>query len=156
MSAPSTTKKPGYWKMDARAAAGIMFILTLLSMIGWLYLTEASYTAATGYHLEMLRARRDQLRRQNAQLAYEVALLSSQSQVEKRARELNFAPASEVHYLAVADYPAREQKIAQNITASSSQVTGEEKSWWDSLMIQVVAWLESPTIPLQARSQQNR
>jgi cell division protein FtsL len=154
MSASPTTKKIDSRKMDARAAAGVMFILAVLSLIGWLYLTEASYTAATGYHLEMLRAERDRLRRQNAQLAYETALLSTQTQVEKRARRLGFAPVDEVHYLAVADYPPAEPKIAQNTTVSSSQVVMEDEGWWNSLVAQVVAWLESPTVPLQARAQQ--
>jgi hypothetical protein len=152
MSASPTSKKINYRKMDARAAAGIMFILTLLSLIGWLYLTEASYVAATGYHLEALRAERDRLRWQNAQLAYELALLSTQDRVEERARQLGFAPVSEVHYLAVADYPAAEPKIARNITASSAQLA-EEEGWWSSLVARFVAWLESPTVPLQARAE---
>jgi cell division protein FtsB len=153
VSASSTSKKIYTWKMDARAAAGIMFILTLLSLVGWLYLTEASYVAATGYHLEAMRAERDRLRRENAQLAYEVAQLSTQDQVEKRARQLGFAPISEAHYLAVTDYPAAGPKIAQNTTVSSSQVTVEGEDWWDSLVARFIAWLESPTVPLQARAQ---
>jgi hypothetical protein len=145
VSATPTIKKIYSWRMDARAAAGVMFILTVLSLIGWLYLTEASSTAATGYYLETLRDERDRLRRENAQLAYEIALLSTQEQVEKRASRLDFTPISEVHYLAVADYPATGPEIAQNLTASSSQVAAEEgESWWGSLVAQFVAWLELP------------
>jgi cell division protein FtsB len=154
MAIPKTSllQRARSWKVDRRTAAGAMFILTLLSLIGWLYLTQASYVTVTSYHLAALRAERDELRRQNAQLTYEISRLTTRNQVQARARQLGFAPVSQVRYLAVADYPASKQlAAARNLTADISRIPDDE-NWWEALVAQLGAWWASPLSLFQARA----
>ena len=47
----SENKQPT-WALDARTAAGLLLCILLFSLVGWLYLTQASQMAATGFHMQ--------------------------------------------------------------------------------------------------------
>jgi len=99
----STEKSTG--SLDARTAIGSLLILILVSLLGWLYLTQASQVTTTGYRIYELERERARLQRENAKLMLGVAELERLEVVGARARQLGFVPPEQVEYLVVADYP---------------------------------------------------
>jgi hypothetical protein len=100
----STEKSIGR-NLDARTAIGSLLILVLVSLLGWLYLTQASQVTTTGYRIYGLERERARLQRESAKLMLEIAELERLEDVKARARRLGFAPPERVEYLVVADYP---------------------------------------------------
>jgi len=83
----------------------LALILTLIGLLAGLYLFQASEIAAAGRRIEALRQRRDELRRENAELLDQIARESSFQQLYARALKLGFAPATQVEYLEVPAIP---------------------------------------------------
>jgi hypothetical protein len=94
------------WRLERKAALGMMLILITLSLIGWLYLTQASSLTTTSFQIEHLRAELAALKQENAQSELEIAQWDTLPRIEERARELGFGPPSQVLYLPVPNYPA--------------------------------------------------
>ncbi len=107
------------WRIERKAALGMLLILITVSLIGWLYLTQASSIAATNFQIERVRSELTWSSQQNAQLELEIAQWESLSRIEQRARELGFAPAHGTVYLPVADYPVEKR-------ASGTQDVGNQ------------------------------
>lgn len=93
------------WRLGSKTALGFVLLLTLFSLVGWLYLTQASSVTATSYQIDDLRMELDHIKNQNAALILEIAELEALSRVENRALELGFQPANEVRYIHISDYP---------------------------------------------------
>jgi len=93
------------WRLERKAALGMLLILITLSLIGWLYLTQASSLTTTSFQIEHLRAELTALKQQNAQLELEIAQWETLPRIEERARALGFGPPTQVHYLPVPNYP---------------------------------------------------
>ena len=94
------------WRMERKAALGMMLILITLSLIGWLYLTQASSLTTTSFQIEQLRTELAAYKQQSAQLELEIAQWEVMPRIEQRARELGFGPPNQVLYLPVPSYPA--------------------------------------------------
>ncbi len=142
------------WRLDSKAALGFLLILATFSLVGWLYLTQASAVTATSYRIDELRLELEHLKNQNAALTLEIAQLEALSHVEKRARELGFEPTVGVRYLPVAGYPVTEEEAAITVAYSDSSSPLEEgdvagpaelgaTTWWIKVLDQVAAWLEN-------------
>lgn len=113
--------------LDARTAIGSLLILILVSLLGWLYLTQASQVTTTGYRIYELERERARLQRESAKLMLEIAELERLENVEARARQLGFVPPEQVEYLTVANYPPDHPSLGQ-LAATS----GEENLAWHS------------------------
>jgi hypothetical protein len=143
--------------LNARTAIGSLLILTLVSLLGWLYLTQASQVTTTGYRIYELERERAHLQRENAKLMLEIAELERLEDVEARARQLGFVPPEQVEYLVVADYPPDHSPSGQlaatfgeeNLALSSPQQEkiGKEAvgatlaDWWGKLVSQLNLWI---------------
>ncbi|MEW5957236.1 MAG: hypothetical protein AB1801_05910 [Chloroflexota bacterium] len=132
------------WQIDSKAALGFILILATFSLVGWLYLTQASAVTTTSYRIDALRLELDQLKNQNAALALEIAQLEAMPHIEGRARELNFGPTNNVRYLPVSNYPAAMDETAQSSLASPQpgQVQVAPTPWWVESLDRFAAWLE--------------
>jgi cell division protein FtsL len=97
------------WRLERKAALGMLLILITVSLIGWLYLTQASSLTTTSFQIEQLRDELSVLKQQNAQLELEIAEWETLPRIEQRARALGFEPPSQVLYLPVSNYPATDQ-----------------------------------------------
>jgi hypothetical protein len=137
------------WSLDSKAALGILLILATFSLVGWLYLTQASAVTATSYRIDELRLELDQLKNQNAALSLEIAQFQALSHVEKRALELGFRPTTNIRYLSVSSYPNQQSadsiaydplRLNSRPLDSASFQTGEA-IWWDTLIDGLTAWL---------------
>jgi hypothetical protein len=115
-----TLLRPGFlaqritWQLERKAALGMLLILVSVSLIGWLYLTQASSLTSTSFHIEQLRSELNMLNRQNTQMQLEIAGWEGLPRIEQRARELGFGPPSQVFYLPVPNYPVAEQPNQQD------------------------------------------
>ena len=137
------------WRLDSKAALGFLLLLATFSLVGWLYLTQASAVTATSYRIDELRLELDQLKNQNAALRLEIAQLEALSRVEARARELNFGPTTNVRYLPVTNYPlSLEGETPAFGALPPGNNTGpsvdefEFSVWWIGALDKFAAWLE--------------
>jgi cell division protein FtsB len=108
MEIVSHCTKIGIRKLRARSALGVALILGTLSLLGWVYLTQASYVATTSRRLQELEEQKEQIEQENWQLMVEIAELESVTRLASRAQELGFVMAysDETEFLAVADAPS--------------------------------------------------
>jgi hypothetical protein len=137
------------WRVDSKAALGFLLLLATFSLVGWLYLTQASAVTATSYRIDELRLELDQIKNQNAALTLEIAQLEALSRVEARAREIGFAPTTNVRYLPVANYPLPLEPeeptfaVAQtNRPADRDRTEFDPALWWVDTLDNFAAWLE--------------
>jgi len=137
------------WRVDSKAALGLLLLLAMFSLVGWLYLTQASAVTATSYRIDELRLELDQIKNQNAALTLEIAQLEALDRVEARARELGFGPTTDVRYVPVANYPLSqepEKAVLGGEPARNSldSTTGDfdQAVWWTNTLDNVAAWLE--------------
>ncbi|MCK6628501.1 MAG: septum formation initiator family protein [Anaerolineae bacterium] len=137
------------WRVDSKAALGLLLLLAMFSLVGWLYLTQASAVTATSYRIDALRLELDQIKNQNAALTLEIAQLEALDRVEARARELGFGPTTDVRYIPVADYPLppEPQKVVMGGQPgrNSFDSTGPEfnqTTWWTHILDNLAGWLE--------------
>ena len=151
----STEKSTG--SLDARTAIGSLLILILVSLLGWLYLTQASQVTTTGYRIYELERERARLQRENAKLMLEIAELERLEVVEARARQLGFVPPAQVEYLVVADYPPDHPSSGQlaaifgednpALNSPQQEKTRDEAvvtalaNWWEKLVSQFTVWI---------------
>jgi cell division protein FtsL len=91
----------------------MLLILITVSLVGWLFLTQASSLATISFQIEQLRVELSVLDQQNAQLELETAAWEALPRIEKRARELGFEPPTQVLYLSVPNYPETDQTVYQ-------------------------------------------
>ncbi|GIK36400.1 MAG: hypothetical protein BroJett011_02330 [Chloroflexota bacterium] len=137
------------WRVDSKAALGFLLLLATFSLVGWLYLTQASAVTATSYRMDQLRLELDQIKNQNAALTLEIARLEALDRIESRARELGFAPTTNVRYLPVANYPMplEPEKPAWGAgplrsDLEEAQAEFDPAAWWTETLDNFAAWLE--------------
>ena len=137
------------WRVDSKAALGFLLLLATFSLVGWLYLTQASAVTATSYRIDQLRLELDQIKNQNAALTLEIAQLEALDRVESRARELGFVPTTNVRYLPVANYPMPlepEQPSASDTSLRNDNAGHlaefDPGVWWTNTLDNFAAWLE--------------
>jgi hypothetical protein len=137
------------WRVDSKAALGFLLLLATFSLVGWLYLTQASAVTTTSYRMDQLRLELDQIKNQNAALTLEIAQLEALERIETRARELGFAPTTNVRYLPVANYPMPlepEKPVMGGGPLRSDlaggQVDFDPVAWWLNTLDNFAAWLE--------------
>ena len=145
------------WRLDSKAALGFLLILATFSLVGWLYLTQASAVTTTRYRIDELRLKLDQLENQNAALALEIAELENLSRIEARARELGLGPTNNVRYLPVTHYPVPAIVDPGQVNTSEPLSTADYNfvdaqpllpasrsliaDWWVNTLDSFTAWL---------------
>lgn len=79
---------------------GLLAVLFILaSLIGWFYLTQASEATTTALRLQRLASEREYLRRESAEIRYQIAESENLSRIRERARLLELGPPQKVEYL---------------------------------------------------------
>jgi len=134
--------------LDSKAALGFLLILATFSLVGWLYLSQASAVTTTSYRIDELRIELDRLKNQNAALMLEIAQLEALSRVEARAREIGFRPATDIRYMRVTNYPAplateeTVYKAAQIESSIDAYAIKDSPGWWVEKLDALAAWRE--------------
>ncbi|MCB9078978.1 MAG: cell division protein FtsL [Anaerolineaceae bacterium] len=146
------------WRLGSKTALGFILIIAIFSLVGWLYLTNASTVTATSYRIDELRFELDQLRNQNAALILEIAKLEALDRVEARATELGYRPIADVQYISVDNYPASSEPVESNyqvvyvensVDAYIDDVA--QPGWWQIKLDALVAWFEGRDVELLTR-----
>lgn len=137
------------WQLDSKSAVGVLSMLAALSLVCWIYLTQASAVTTVTYRIDALHLELDQLRNQNATLVLEIAQFETLSRVETRARELGFRPTTEVTYLPVKQFPMPSTTDAKPYWGSSKVQANLDKYpasdssvWWVDWLDTVSLWVE--------------
>ena len=139
------------WRLDSKAALGFLLILATFSLVGWLYLSQASAVTATRYRIDELRLELDQLENQNTALSLEIAQLENLSWIEMRAHELGLGPTTNIRYLPVANYPLSPQAESDEFGMRDetaipagygvSNIPSPIADWWVDTLDDFTAWL---------------
>jgi len=141
---PSQSHRPGLPTL--RGTPGLLLAILVMSLVGWMYLSQASEGAETARRTRELRQQKEELQRQNDQLTYEIARLASVDRLAQRARELGYVDVWEARFLVVTDYPVEEETWPTEAAAltqrdpdarpTASAVVG----WWKAIADQFEVW----------------
>jgi cell division protein FtsL len=97
--------------LDRKDVLGMLLVIIMISLVGWLYLTQANATAAVNLAIEEHREQLKAVEAENARLSVEIAEWESLVRIEERARSLGFAPTTSALYLSVPGYSVREASV---------------------------------------------
>lgn len=137
------------WRVTSNSALRFVLILAILSLVGWLYLTQASAVATAGYQIDDLRMELDHVKNQNAALILEISKLEALSRVEKRALELGFQPVDNVRYISVDNYPLPAPADTEEYNAPVENSVDayvddvEAPGWWVEKLDTLAGWVAS-------------
>lgn len=92
---------------EAQMAMGWFVILGLATLLGAIYLSQASRIASTGRRMQVLQDELEALKRENAILERGIAEAQSLERVQEGTARLGFVAADpeDIEYLIVSDYP---------------------------------------------------
>ena len=110
---PGTLARRFLWRLEQRDAVGILLVILVVSLVGWLYLTQANATATINLGIEENRERLDAIQQDNARLKVEIAEWQSLSRIEEHARLLGLRPTTSALYLSVPGYSVQEASIGE-------------------------------------------
>jgi hypothetical protein len=132
-------------KLEGRATLGMLIMLVVLSLLGWIYLTQASHVATTSRRIEELQIDKARLEQQNLELRVEIAELESIGRLDARARELGFTTVAlddaEFVVAAVPDLPPVPIALSGDKGGSDSRT--QSTSWLENVTSQFTAWVQS-------------
>ncbi len=119
-----------------RAMVGILSILIAFSLLGWIYLSQASHVAVVSRHVQELEAEKIRLQEQNLQLMAEIAESESVAGLASRAAELGFvsAPVDQAEFLVIAEPQSPGAMLARTSSADH---------WWDKVAAQFTTWAQA-------------
>ena len=136
MDAISHCTKNSRWKLQGRSALGVLLILLALSLLGWVYLTQASYVASTSRRVRELESEKAHIQEENLQLMAEIADLESVSRLAGRAEEIGFVltAVGDAEFMAMIDV-----LVAQTHGLETDSSTTQ---WWKNVSSQFTAWAQ--------------
>jgi len=115
----------------------MLIILLVLSLLGWIYLTQAGHVATTSRRVQELDVEKRRLQQENLELRSEIAELDSVSRLAARARELGFAAVTleDARFLVVEEVP-----MVQSDVPADASLVGR---WLDNVTSQFTAWVQA-------------
>ncbi len=113
------------WRKATQIGVLFLIIAVLGASILWIMLTVTVQAASAGLQIQDLEARQEELQRSIASMRTDIAINTSASAMEARAKELGFhrATKDEIDYMVIPGYTGRQPQIsAPPPTASVSPV----------------------------------
>jgi hypothetical protein len=100
------------WRVQLQKVVVFLLVLVVVALVAGMYLSITAQTTQSGVKIQKLEYDRDDLIITIANNRTKLALVTSQSQMKKRAQELGFESAdmSKAEYMVIDAYPGR--KIA--------------------------------------------
>jgi len=131
------------WSLDARTATSLVLCIAVLSLVGWLYLAQASQIAATESHARQVVDEIENLERESAQLRYQIARLETIPRIEAMASQLGLGLMHQkTTYLTVPEI-TWEQEITPVGNANSVATSGKVHT----AIVEPKSELALPSIP---------
>ena len=138
-------RDPG--KLQGRATIGMLIILGVLSLLGWIYLTQASYVATTSRQVQELESEKARLQQENLELMAEIAEFESVGRLSVRADELGFVAVTpdNADFVAIASVPPVEPSVAGplDVSTPSSSAAAQSARWLNDVTDQFTAWVQA-------------
>ena len=127
-------------KLQGRATFGMLIILLVLSLLGWIYLTQASYVATTSRQIQELEAEKVRLQQENLELMAEIAEYESVGRLSVRAAELGFVAVApdDADFVAIAEVP-----VLPEAGTPALVETQQSARWLSGVTDQFMAWAQS-------------
>lgn len=119
-----------------RAMLGVLYILAAFGLLGWIYLSQASFVTMTSRHVQELEAEKVYLQEQNQHLMVEIAALESVARLAAQSDALGFVhvPVGDAEFLVIAQ-PANTDGMLASRTPTDS--------WWHRVTDQFIAWSQA-------------
>ena len=141
----------GPWRLEAKTTAGILLVLTLLGLLSWVCLAQASKVSTAEYGIWKNEMELERLQRENAESLAELVDALSVSELEHRALELGYAPPEHRRYLDVPGYSggvsgggfATAPRVHETAVIAPHETSGEPAGvarWLEKVIAQFVAW----------------
>ena len=118
------------WRSQVQAIGLFLLGLVVAALVAGLYLSISAQTSAEGIAIQDLESQRDDLQQQIADLKTQVGMLTSDAQMEQRAKALGYQqtdPNSST-YMYLANYPGRQAAEFAPLTAPQTQTQSILKS----------------------------
>lgn len=98
------------WRAQLKWGSRFLVMLAITATIGGLYLSVSAQASAIGIDIQRSEVAKDDLRGEIADMRSQLALLTSEYEMENRAKELgfNFTDLSEAMYIIVPGYSNRQ------------------------------------------------
>ena len=100
-------RKSLFWLTEAQVALTWGVLITLLALVGAIYLFQTSRIATTGRHVQQLQNNLDEMKQENIELERDIAEAQALDRLQEDALKLGFTRSSpgDVEYLIIPDYP---------------------------------------------------
>lgn len=127
---------------EAQSALGWGVVVALLSLLGVVYLSQASQQIASGYHMQVMTFELKELQKDNTYLEAQIAAGQQVEHLRRKAIALGFSPADpeDIEYLPVNDYPSTPGQVP----LPTPQVVPEPErglnGWWRGLTSGFTGW----------------
>lgn len=124
-------------------ARALVLLVGVIALLGMLYLTQNSQAAMTGTRTLELQERLERLRRENVQLEYEIAVLTTPDKLAERARRLGLRPATitQTVFIAINNYPAASKPALPATLAPTTNAEPMELLWNE--LLARLGWLSN-------------
>jgi len=123
----------------------LALIFVLVGLIGTLYLLQADQVTVTHYQIMELRARLEELERENSALMLAIARQTSEEHLEEQAKALGYGPPASVEYLVVAPLPSKAALAEKPLEIARPR----------SLMAQFQDWMNFDFMAVQSQWNEN-
>jgi hypothetical protein len=128
----------GSWRLEAKTTARILLVLTLLGLLGWLCLTQASKVSALRYRIWQKEAEKARLQRENTELLAEMVDMLSVSRLEAKALELGYTHAVGIECLDMSEAPRLDESSVVVVEEPRDKPLGILQ-WLKEVISQLVA-----------------
>ena len=94
------------WRKQLQWIGLFMLVLILIAMVAGIYLSVSAQASTSGREIQIMYAEMEEIRRNIENMESQIAFLTSNSEMEKRAQELGFNEVSseEIFYILVPGY----------------------------------------------------
>lgn len=146
------------WRRQLQLIGLFLLVLILGAMVAGIYLNVTARAATIGRSIQALRADSQVVERQNEDLRTQLALITSNSEMEKRAQAMGFRPVKmddEVIYLVIPGYYGRSPTVLAQPPAAAAVSTTIQLSqeYTRSLFDWFVERVLKPAAPLMEPKQ---
>jgi len=117
----------------------LVLLLASLILVGLVYVGQSTQATLGGQRVQDLQARLERLNRENAQLEYDIATLTTPDKIAARARALGLRPATpaQMVFITVKNYPITVKAAPKPPVAPAPSSDSPIASLWN----QFLAWL---------------
>ncbi len=114
----------------------VIVLLILLVLIGFIYVGQSTQATLNGQRVQDLQTQLDRLNRENAQLEYDIAAMTTPAKMAERARALGLRPATptQMVFITVKNYPVTAKVTLPIKTGATPSADSPLVNLWNELL----------------------